>query len=136
ERQPAGELASLPVLVAAIDRGEVDALLILDGNPAYDAPADLDFAGRLATIPFTAHLADADNETGERCEWRLPLTHPLEAWADFRSDDGGVTLGQPTIRPLHGGLTAAEVLTALAEDTTEGRDLLERTWADTAPDDA
>src|SRR5690606_275851 len=36
ERQPEGEAGSLAGLVAAIDRGEIDALMILDGNPVYN----------------------------------------------------------------------------------------------------
>ena len=37
----------LAALVAELRGGAVDTLLILDGNPVYDAPADLDLARAL-----------------------------------------------------------------------------------------
>ena len=38
--------------------GKVDMLIILGGNPAYDAPADLGFADALESpsVPFRVHL--------------------------------------------------------------------------------
>ncbi|MCB9734033.1 MAG: 4Fe-4S dicluster domain-containing protein [Deltaproteobacteria bacterium] len=113
-------------LVAAIGRGEVGAVLVLGGNPVYDGPADLDVAGALARVPFTAHLALRVDETGLACDWHLPLAHPLEAWGDARAEDGSTVIAQPTITPLYGGQTAAEVLTALSGDVARGRDLVER----------
>lgn len=133
ERQPPGPAHALPALVAAMTRRELDALLILDCNPVFDAPADLDFAAALLAVPFTAHLGLWRDETGERCGWHLPLTHALEAWGDAAADDGEVTLSQPTIRPLHDGLSAPELLAALADDAARGRDLLERAWSDLVP---
>ena len=41
---PADQVGSLRELAGDIDAGAVDTLIILGGNPAYDAPADLDFA--------------------------------------------------------------------------------------------
>ena len=43
---PSDQLDSLRQLVADMNAGKVDTLLILGGNPVYSAPADLDFAGR------------------------------------------------------------------------------------------
>ncbi|MCY1060607.1 4Fe-4S dicluster domain-containing protein [Nannocystis sp. SCPEA4] len=133
ERQPTGPEHSLAALVDAIARRELDALFILDCNPVYDAPADLDVAAALASLPFTAHLGLYCDETGQRCAWHLPLAHALEAWGDAAADDGEVTLSQPTIRPLYDGLSAPELLAVLADDPAQGRDLLERTWSDLTP---
>ena len=40
DEQP--DYLSLESLKASCDAGEVETLIILDGNPVYDAPADLD----------------------------------------------------------------------------------------------
>src|SRR5690606_31175116 len=104
---PALALESLKALLEAIERGEVDALFILDCNPVHTAPADLDVAAAIARVPFTVHGGVYRDETGARARWHVPLAHPLEAWGDARADEGTITLQQPTIRPLHGGLTAA-----------------------------
>src|SRR5690606_2165830 len=44
---PANQTQSLRDLVTAMNAGEVELLLILDGNPVYNAPADLEFAAAL-----------------------------------------------------------------------------------------
>ncbi len=46
-----------------MNSGSVETLLILGGNPVYDAPADLGFADLLAKVPNTVHLSLYDDET-------------------------------------------------------------------------
>lgn len=43
--------ASLRELVSAMAQGSVDTLLILDGNPAYATPAELEFPSLLERVP-------------------------------------------------------------------------------------
>ena len=51
EAEPVDQLESLRELVADMDAGKVDLLVILGGNPVYTAPADLDFADALGKVP-------------------------------------------------------------------------------------
>ena len=64
---------SLKDLVADMRGAKVDVLIILGGNPAYDAPADLDFADALKSpsVPFRVHLGLYQNETAELCQWHV-----------------------------------------------------------------
>jgi MoCo/4Fe-4S cofactor protein with predicted Tat translocation signal len=106
----------LRALVADMAAGRVDALLILGGNPAYDAPADVDFAGALAKLPrgaISVRLGLYDDETSALCRWHVPEAHVLEAWGDARAFDGTATIQQPLIAPLYGGKSAIELLSAL-----------------------
>ena len=48
DANPVNQTESLKDLVADMRGGKVDMLIILGGNPAYDAPAELDQADRLA----------------------------------------------------------------------------------------
>ena len=82
--------------------------MILGGNPAYDAPADLQFAQLLKSnkAPLRVHLGLYDNETAELCHWHVNAAHELESWGDARAYDGTVSLIQPLIAPLYGGKTA------------------------------
>lgn len=112
--------ANLASLVADMKSGAVKTLLILGGNPVYDAPADLDFAGAMASCA-TAHLSLYREETSKAANWHLPAAHWLEAWGDARSWDGTVHMAQPLIQPLHGGKSAIEVCAALLGRVTEGR---------------
>jgi Fe-S-cluster-containing dehydrogenase component/anaerobic selenocysteine-containing dehydrogenase len=104
----------LKALVGAIDEGRVDALVILGGNPVYDAPADLAFGSRLAKVPLTVHASLHVDETSEKTTWHVPRAHEFESWGDARSLDGTVSIQQPLIAPLYAGRSDIELLALMA----------------------
>ena len=110
---PADGAASLSELVADMNGGKVDVLVILGGNPVFTAPADIDFAGALAKVSTRIHLGLYFDETAELCDWHVPEAHFLESWGDLRSFDGTVTIQQPLIAPLYDGRQAIELLSTL-----------------------
>jgi len=117
-------------LSSRMSSGAVETLLILGGNPVYDAPADLGFGDLLAKVPNTVHLSLYNDETSLRCGWHLPRAHSLESWGDGLAWDGTVTLQQPLIEPLYGGRTPLEVMaTVLAEAAPNGYDIVRGTAA-------
>ncbi len=119
----------LGALTAEMARGEVGALVILGGNPVYDASADTDFAGNLKKVPLTIHLGSDVNETAKLGNWHLPEAHFLEAWGDVRAADGTVSIQQPMIQPLYEGKTAAEVLALIAGYKLQrGYDIVRDHW--------
>jgi molybdopterin-containing oxidoreductase family iron-sulfur binding subunit len=113
EVMPVNQTASLTELVRDMHAGRVQALIILGGNPVFDAPADLQFAKALEKVPFRAHHSLYYDETGLRCHWHIPDTHFLETWGDARGHDGTISIIQPLIAPLYNGRAAHEVLGAL-----------------------
>jgi molybdopterin-containing oxidoreductase family iron-sulfur binding subunit len=113
EIAPVNQLASLQELVRDMNSGAVKALVILGGNPVFDAPADLHFAQALDKVPFRVHHSLYYDETSLRCHWHVPDTHWLETWGDARAHDGTITIQQPLIAPLYNGRSAHEVLGAL-----------------------
>ena len=128
ERVPE-EGASLAQLVNAIRAGSVDLLVMLDVNPAYDAPADLEFRAALKQVPHVVHLGLYVDESAELSEWHLPQAHALETWSDARAFDGTVTIGQPLIAPLYDGRSACEVMALLmGAEVQKGHDLVRRQW--------
>ncbi len=114
EARPMDQLASLVELMDDIDAGRVDALLILGGNPVYDAPADLRFAGRMQKVSLRIHMGLYQDETAALCHWHIPESHYLESWSDVRGYDGTATLIQPLIAPLYETKTAHELVAAFA----------------------
>jgi len=110
---------SLKDLVADLDAGRVDTLLILDSgggaNPAYATPADLRFAKQLEKARLRLHFGPYFDETAALCQWHAPAAHYLESWSDVRAYDGTVSIVQPLIAPLYAGRTAHEVLAALTD---------------------
>jgi MoCo/4Fe-4S cofactor protein with predicted Tat translocation signal len=124
--------AELEKLAAAIQGGAVSTLVVLGGNPVYDAYADrrLD----LKKVKSVIHLGTAVDETAEQAHWHLPGTHFLEAWGDCRSADGTLSVVQPLIAPLFDGHSEIELLALLATGAeTPGYDLVRETWKGLLP---
>jgi molybdopterin-containing oxidoreductase family iron-sulfur binding subunit len=110
EAEPVDQVASLEELVKDLDAGAVDILLILGGNPAFNAPVELGMRDRLKKAKFRVRLGLYEDETSEVCQWHLPETHYLETWSDARAFDGTVTIMQPLVQPLFQGRSAHQVL--------------------------
>ena len=132
DANPINQTESLKDLVADMRAGKVDILLIMGGNPAYDAPADLGFADAMKSpsVPFRVHLGLYQNETAELCQWHVNEAHYLEAWGDARAYDGTVSIVQPLIAPLYDGKSAHE-LVSLAVRTiriSSGHDIVQAYW--------
>jgi len=137
--EPEGERAShfdsIADLTDKLKAKQIDTLVILGGNPAYDAPADLDFASAMKLAGTSIHLSQYDNETSHAALWHVPRAHYLEAWGDCRAWDGTVSICQPLIEPLYGGKTSDQVLAFLAgESETESDAIVRKTF--TEMDDA
>ncbi len=129
DAEPVDQLASIQELVSDMWAGEVDTLLILGGNPSYDTPADVNFAGGLDQVGLRIMSTLADNETSLNCHWRLPAAHYLEAWGDIRAKDGSLLLQQPMIEPLFLGKSALELLAMLLGEDSSGYDMVRATFA-------
>ena len=89
-RQPPARPAAgtLQELVQAINKGEVETLIILGGNPVYTAPVDLGLADRIKKVATTIRLGLHADETSQLATWHLPSAHYLESWGDARAGDG------------------------------------------------
>ena len=122
--------ASISDLAAAVNSGSVKTLVILGGNPAYNAPADLDWAKLQASVADVIRLGYAADETSALAGTQLAAAHYLESWGDARTADGTVVPVQPMILPLFGGITQIEVLARIAgEASADGYALVSETIA-------
>jgi Fe-S-cluster-containing dehydrogenase component len=128
--QPQGrEPSSLADLASALDGGSVKLLLILNANPAYDAPADLRMEKLLGRASSSVHLGSHLDETAMSCQWHVPLSHALESWSDLRARDGTASIVQPLMRPLYASRTAHELLaTVMGQPNALSYDLVRETW--------
>jgi molybdopterin-containing oxidoreductase family iron-sulfur binding subunit len=123
----------IKALTDAMGAGQVDGLVILGGNPVYDAPADLGFADKLAKVPFSVHASLFFDETGEKCSWHVPRAHAFESWGDAHSIEGAVAVQQPLILPLFGGRSDIELLALLANShERDGHEAVRTTLHDLA----
>jgi len=118
ELVPTDQIGGIRQLVGDMNAGKVDMLVILDSNPVYTAPADLDFETAMGKVATNVHLSCYRNETTRVSQWHIHGTHYLESWSDARAYDGTCSLVQPLIAPLYGGRSTHEMFAAFS-DTPE-----------------
>jgi molybdopterin-containing oxidoreductase family iron-sulfur binding subunit len=136
EPNPLNQLQSLHTLTEKMRTGAVEFLLILGGNPVYDAPVDFDFGGALQKVKLRLHHSLWANETSQLCQWFIPATHFLESWSDIRAFDGTVTIVQPLVEPLYDGISAHQLLDAFVQlPARSAYELVRATWRQNQPTD-
>ena len=109
------QIDGLKALVQDLNAGAVRLLVILGGNPVFNAPADLKFGDALRKAHTRAHVGLFDDETAAQCHWHVNGTHFLEEWSDARAHDGTASIVQPLIAPLYHGKSFHEVVAVFTD---------------------
>ncbi len=131
DANPVNQIESLKELVNDIQGGKVDLLIILGGNPVYDAPADLNFADVLKNgkAQLRVHYGLYQDETSELCQWHVNAAHELESWGDARAFDGTASIIQPLIAPLYNAKSPVEFVAMLSgQADATGYELVRAYW--------
>ncbi len=129
EVNPGEQTARLRELVDDLNANKVNILVMLGGNPVYNAPADFNFEQAIRKVEVSVHLSLYHDETSRLSQWHIPEAHYLESWSDARAQDGSVTIIQPLIEPLYQGKTAHEVVGAFSDQPgVNSYDLLQAYW--------
>ncbi|MGA2090161.1 MAG: 4Fe-4S dicluster domain-containing protein [Endomicrobiales bacterium] len=132
--QPVEEISedssgSIIDLARELENKTVSDLIIIDGDPVYATPRNLDFAKRLRSVGNIVYLGSYYDDTAKRAHWHIPLAHEFESWGDVRAFDGSVTIRQPLIRPLYNGVTEYELcLLLLGEETNPYDEVIRSYW--------
>ncbi len=136
EVNPVDGIESFRDLLNDMKAGKVDVLLILGGNPVYDAPVDFEFGPALLNVKLRVHSGLYYDETGELCHWHVPATHYLESWGDARAYDGTIGIIQPLIAPLYSGCHSAYEIVALlgGEPGKSNHDIVRDYWSGQRPE--
>ena len=129
---PAAPAVSLADLAAK----PAKTLVILGGNPAYDAPADIKFAAvakaasKVVRLGFHGPAFDETSALAQSAGGTfIAASHYLESWSDGRTGDGTYVPVQPMIEPLFPSFTELDVLAAFAGSTQEPYALVRVTFA-------
>ncbi len=115
EAKPVDQWAELKSLVGELHAGQVDALLVIGGNPVFTAPPELNLRGAFQLAKLRVRLTQLLDETSEVCQWNIGEAHNYEVWGDAPAFDGTVSIIQPLIAPLYGGKSALELMAAFTE---------------------
>jgi molybdopterin-containing oxidoreductase family iron-sulfur binding subunit len=100
QAETAGSISFLK-LIAEMNSGSVDALIVWRANPIYSTPSALGFKDALKKVRLVATFSQLLDETARQSDWVLADVHGLENWGDAHPRTGVYSLQQPAIRPIH-----------------------------------
>ncbi|MFH5885115.1 TAT-variant-translocated molybdopterin oxidoreductase [Halalkalibaculum sp. DA3122] len=122
---------ALEEVIADLHDGGIDTVVLVGTNPAFTAPADLNFTEAIQNAGTVVHLSDYYDETSKLAQWHVNRAHFLEAWGDGYSFAGTRSVVQPQIEPLFSGVSDIEFLNSVVTgEKTKGYDLVQTTWND------
>ena len=117
--------------VARLNEGDVKTLVILGGNPVYNAPVDFDWATAQAKAGESIYFGTDKNETAKAASVMVAASHYLETWGDGRTFDGTLVPVQPMIEPLFPTFNELELLARIAGvGTTDAYSIVQATYTD------
>ncbi len=126
---PTVQMEDMKQLVDDLNAGKVDWLIMLDSNPVYNAPVDLNFEKAMGRAKVAVHLGQYPDETAQICDWHINGAHYLESWSDVRAYDGTVSIVQPMIDPLYGGKSAHHIIQAMLDNPDlSPMEAVQQTW--------
>lgn len=111
---PKAKAQSISELAEAIRNGNINTLVIVGGNPAYNAPGDLDWPSLQQKVSEVIRYGYHFDETSVLAHTNIAATHYLESWSDGRTWEGAYVPVQPMILPLFEGLSELELLSHIA----------------------
>jgi len=117
-------------LIREMNDGEVEALIMLDVNPAYDSYASEEFVNGLKKVSLKISFNSKLDETASLAEYVCPNHHSLEAWDDAEATKGVFSLNQPTLAPLFKTRAYQESLMNWSGDDRKYYDVLRTSWKD------
>jgi anaerobic selenocysteine-containing dehydrogenase len=104
-------------LVAAMQAGEVEVLLVHDTNPVFALPESVGVRKAMKNVPLIVALSSFRDETSVMADFILPTNNYLESWGDDVPDPGVgfpvASISQPVVAPLYDTLPAGDIMLAL-----------------------
>jgi molybdopterin-containing oxidoreductase family iron-sulfur binding subunit len=126
--QKANSSANGTIADLALRFNDGDNLVVLGGDPAYNAPANIVWAkltGRAGRVIRHGYYID---QTAKGADAYIPAAHYLESWGDARTSDGTLVPVQPLIAPLFGGMTELEVLARIGGTESDPYKVVRKTF--------
>ena len=119
-------------LVAAMEAGDVEVLLIHDTNPVFSLPDNVRLVDAMQKVPLIVAMSCFQDETTVMADFILPTNNYLESWGDDVPDPGVgfpvASISQPVVSPLYDTLPAGDIMLSLARQV--GGELpIEMAWS-------
>jgi len=131
---PKVEAQSISELADVMRSGEVKTLVIMGGNPVYNAPGGLDWSSLQQKVEEVIRYGYHFDETSLIANIHIAATHYLESWGDGRTWEGAYVPVQPMILPLFEGLSEIEVLGRLSgKENSDPYTMVKETFTELYP---
>ena len=95
-----GDDVQVQNVISELEAGGVDALFVLNCNPAYELANGDKFAAAAKKAGISVSFNQTIDETTSVCQYVAPSHHFLESWGDANPKGGHYSLIQPTISPV------------------------------------
>jgi molybdopterin-containing oxidoreductase family iron-sulfur binding subunit len=122
-------------LVRKMEDGSIETLVVLGGNPAYNARNAPRLREAMKKVRTIVRLGLYEDETSELATWHVPAAHYLESWDLAQLPDGTLSPMQPAILPLFGGMQPAELLARLLGRPSDPYELAREAFKDASGND-
>jgi anaerobic selenocysteine-containing dehydrogenase len=124
--------ADVQALIARMQAGEIEVLLVHGANPAYDLPRAAGFLDALGQVPTVVSFSSLVDETAAQADLVLPDRTYLESWGyEVVSPSFGLPVvgsQQPVVQPVFDARATADVLLTVARGIPAAARALP--WAD------
>ncbi|MEE9572621.1 MAG: TAT-variant-translocated molybdopterin oxidoreductase, partial [Candidatus Neomarinimicrobiota bacterium] len=120
--------SEMEAFVSDMEKGNVDALIINNVNPAYDYPDSDRFKRGLKNLKLSISLAKTMDETATLVNYVCPDNHYLESWNDAEPKKGFYSLAQPTINKLFDTRASQESILTWANKNIDYHDYIQEYW--------
>lgn len=107
-------MAAMTDLIADMENGRVDVLIVFRANPAYSLPESRRFVQALNEVRTIISLSSFMDETSTHAHWVLPSNTPLESWGDYEPYPGILNIMQPAMGTLYNTRNIGDILIDLA----------------------
>lgn len=113
--QNPASLRDMLALIEAMNRREVEILLLHRVNPVFTLPASSGFTEALKRVPLVVSFSSFVDETTAQAHLVLPDHTPLESWGDYFPREGIYGLMQPVTQPVFQTKATGDVLLSVAK---------------------
>ncbi|MCO4763538.1 MAG: TAT-variant-translocated molybdopterin oxidoreductase, partial [Myxococcales bacterium] len=123
-----GDGAAATQLLADLNSGAVDGIVVWGVNPAYASSDAKKWAAGIKKAKASIAMCDRVDETAALCKIHAAKSHYLESWGDAETTFGLSSLQQPLVRPLHDTRDPIASLLAWSGNKTGTLKFIQGTW--------
>ncbi len=116
---------SLASLISSLDKGEVDSLIFLGGNPIHATSGFVNWSDLLAKVTHSARIGFSMDESSQVSDLHIGQSHFLECWDLGETwDQTAIIPTQPLLAPLFDTLSDLECLLGLNASEQSSHDFV------------